>query len=87
VIPAPLEAAELKRQLAGTDAAAVIKIGRHFAKVRQVLDDLGLTQHARYVERATMDAQRILPLSEVADGNVPYFSMILLHARGEAWRV
>jgi precorrin-2/cobalt-factor-2 C20-methyltransferase len=87
VVPAPLEAEELKRQLASTDAAAVIKLGRHFAKVRGVLDELGLTQHARYVERATMEAQRILPLSEVDDSNVPYFSMILLHARGEAWRV
>jgi precorrin-2/cobalt-factor-2 C20-methyltransferase len=87
VIPAPLEADELKRQLAGTDAAAVIKLGRHFAKVRGVLDELGLTQHARYVERATMAAQRILPLGEVEAEAVPYFSMILLHARGEAWRV
>jgi precorrin-2/cobalt-factor-2 C20-methyltransferase len=87
VIPAPLEADELKRQLGSTDAAAVIKLGRHFAKVRQVLDELGLTQHARYVERATMANQRILPLEQVDDSAVPYFSMILLHARGEAWRV
>ena len=87
VVPAPLEVAELRRQLASTDAAAVIKLGRHFAKVRGVLDELGLTQHARYVERATMQSQRILPLSEVEADSVPYFSMILLHARGEAWRV
>jgi precorrin-2/cobalt-factor-2 C20-methyltransferase len=87
IVPAPLPADELKRQLAHTDAAAIIKLGRHFAKVRGVLDDLGLTRHARYVERATMAAQRILPLAEVEAEAVPYFSMILLHARGEAWRV
>jgi precorrin-2/cobalt-factor-2 C20-methyltransferase len=87
IVPAPLPADELKRQLEHTDAAAIIKLGRHFAKVRGVLDDLGLTRHARYVERATMDAQRILPLAEVEAEAVPYFSMILLHARGEAWRV
>ena len=87
VVPAPLEVAELRRQLASTDAAAVIKLGRHFAKVRGILDELGLSQHARYVERATMQTQRILPLSEVEADSVPYFSMILLHARGEAWRV
>jgi precorrin-2/cobalt-factor-2 C20-methyltransferase len=87
IVPAPLPADELKRQLEHTDAAAIIKLGRHFAKVRGVLDDLGLTRHARYVERATMAAQRILPLAEVEAEAVPYFSMILLHARGEAWRV
>jgi precorrin-2/cobalt-factor-2 C20-methyltransferase len=85
VVPAPLEEAELKARLAGTEAAAVIKLGRHFAKVRRVLDELGLAQHARYVEHATMESQRSMPLDEVAVDRVPYFSMILVHSRGEAW--
>jgi precorrin-2/cobalt-factor-2 C20-methyltransferase len=85
VVPAPLEEAELKARLASTDAAAVIKLGRHFAKVRRVLDELGLAQHARYVEHATMESQRAMPLDEVAVDRVPYFSMILVHSRGEAW--
>lgn len=87
VIPAPLEADELREKLRATDAAAVIKLGRHFAKVRGVLDELGLTARARYVERATMGDERILPLDQVDAASAPYFSMILLHARGEAWRV
>ncbi len=85
VVPAPLEEAELKARLAGTEAAAVIKLGRHFAKVRRVLDELGLARHARYVEHATMESQRSMPLDEVAEDRVPYFSMILVHKRGEAW--
>jgi len=85
VVPAPLEEAELKARLADTEAAAVIKLGRHFAKVRRVLDELGLAQHARYVEHATMESQRAMPLDEVAVDRVPYFSMILVHKRGEAW--
>ncbi len=85
VVPAPLEEAELKARLAGTEAAAVIKLGRHFAKVRRVLDELGLAQHARYVEHATMESQRAMPLDEVSEDRVPYFSMILVHSRGEAW--
>jgi precorrin-2/cobalt-factor-2 C20-methyltransferase len=85
VIPAPLDEAALKARLSSGDAAAIIKLGRHFAKVRRVLDELGLTREARYIERATMESQRILPLDSVDPQDVPYFSMILLHKRGEAW--
>ncbi len=85
VVPAPLDEAALKARLAGVDAAAVIKLGRHFSKVRRVLDELGLAAHARYVEHATMESQRILPLDAVTGADVPYFSMILVHRRGEAW--
>ena len=85
VVPAPLDEAALKARLAGAEAVAIIKVGRHFAKVRRVLDELGLMGQARYVEHATMASQRILPLDAVAEDGVPYFSMILVHKRGEAW--
>ena len=51
-----------------------------------LLTTLGLLDGARYIERATMAAQRILPLAEVDPGDAPYFSMILVHRRTEAWR-
>ncbi len=85
VIPAPLAPAALKARLQEVEAAAIIKVGRHFAKVRQVLAELELSESARYVEHATMGSQKILPLDQVAEGAVPYFSMILVHRRGEAW--
>ena len=86
VIPAPLEAAAIKERLCQCEAAAIIKVGRHFGKVRDALRELGLLDRARYIERATMDSQRMLPLDGVAPGQVPYFSMILVHKRGDAWR-
>ncbi len=86
VLPAPLDSDALARRLAEVDAAAIIKVGRHLGKVRDVLRDLGLADRARYVERATMTSQRILSLDEAADGVAPYFSMILVHRRAEAWR-
>ena len=85
VIPAPLPAERLRDLLARTDAAAIMKLGRHFTKVRDVLNELGFSAHARYVERATMSNQRLLPLDEVDPDSVPYFSMVLVHKRGEAW--
>jgi precorrin-2/cobalt-factor-2 C20-methyltransferase len=33
-----------------------------------------------------MSNERILPLEEVDESSAPYFSMVLVHARGEAWR-
>jgi precorrin-2/cobalt-factor-2 C20-methyltransferase len=85
VIPAPLPEAELERRLAECDAAAIIKVGRHLEKLRRVLDRLGRLPQARYVEHATMQDERVLPLAEMT-GTAPYFSMVLLHARGQAWR-
>jgi len=85
VLPAPLEDDALAARLDGVDAAAIIKVGRHFPRIRALLQRLGLAGRARYVERATMATERILPLEEVDDGGAPYFSTILIHRRGEAW--
>ncbi len=87
VVPATLKSDEIKRRLAeGGEAAAIVKVGRNLEKVRAVLGDLGLADNARYVEHATMANQKILPLAAVGAEAAPYFSMILVHRRGEAWR-
>jgi precorrin-2/cobalt-factor-2 C20-methyltransferase len=78
VIPATLDAAELERRLLQVEAAAIIKLGRHFEKVRAALRRLGLEHRAHYVERASLANQRILPLAEIAVDSVPYFAMILV---------
>ena len=85
VVPATLDEAALRTRLGAADAVAIIKVGRHLAKVRAVLDSLGLLAGARYVERATMERERRLPLAEVDGAKAPYFSMILVHRRGFAW--
>jgi precorrin-2/cobalt-factor-2 C20-methyltransferase len=86
VIPAPLPEEELERRLADTDAAVVIKVGRHLEKLGRVLSRLGLAETARYVEYATMENQTVRPFPEAAEGKAPYFSLVLVHRRGEAWR-
>lgn len=85
VLPAPLPDEELTRRLVGAEAAAIIKLGRHFPRIRALLEREGLTCCAHYVERATLPSQRLLPLAEAGEV-APYFSMILVHRRGEAWR-
>ena len=86
VIPGPLDADTMAQRLAAADAAAIIKVGRHVDKIRGVLAEMGLSDNARYIERATMAEQRIVPLADIGDGDAPYFSMILVHKRAEAWQ-
>jgi precorrin-2/cobalt-factor-2 C20-methyltransferase len=78
VIPATLAEHELTRRLAASEMAAVIKIGRHFAKLRRVLDELGLLAHAVYIERASLPNQRVARLAAVDPADVPYFAMALV---------
>lgn len=85
VLPAPLSDDELKERLEATDAAAIIKLGRHFPRIHQLLCDLGLDRHSHYIERATMSNEHVLPLDQVEVQGAPYFSMILVHKRGMAW--
>jgi len=78
IMPATLDAATLRDRLAVVDAAVIIKLGRHFAKVRTILDELGLLDRALYIERATQPTQRIVAISEVDPAEVPYWSLILI---------
>ena len=78
VLPGPLPEAELRLRLRQCEAAAIIKVGRHLGKIRAVLEELGLTDRARYVERASLGTQRVMPLREAGTGEAPYFSMILV---------
>jgi precorrin-2/cobalt-factor-2 C20-methyltransferase len=82
VVPATLEEGALKTALAGADTAAIIKVGRHFGKVREVLRAAGIADRALILESATGDEERITPLEDVKQDDAPYFSTILVR-RGE----
>jgi precorrin-2/cobalt-factor-2 C20-methyltransferase len=82
VIPATLAEDELARRLAASEAAAVIKLGRHFAKLRRVLSSLGMLDRAVYIERASLSNQRIEPLAQVDPASVPYFATALVWREG-----
>jgi len=82
IIPATLGEAEITRRLGESDSVAIVKVGRHFPKVRQILHELGLLDSACYIERATLPNQRVSSLACVDAARVPYFSMILIRRRG-----
>jgi precorrin-2/cobalt-factor-2 C20-methyltransferase len=78
IMPATLDADTLRDRLAVVDAAVIIKLGRHFAKVRTILDELGLLDRALYIERATQVNQRIVVITEIDPAEVPYWALILI---------
>lgn len=84
MIPATLPAPELAARIAAADGMAFLKVGRHLPKLRRVLEEAGLLARAWYVERATWPGERILKLADLPDEVAPYFSLILVHRRGEA---
>ena len=78
VIPASLPEDQLAARLTQAEFAAIIKLGRHFAKLRRVLARLGLLDGALYVERASLPSQRIAPLATIDPASVPYFATALV---------
>ncbi len=85
VLPGTLDAERLKQEIAGADAVAIMKVGQHFEKIRDVLTELGLAERATIIEKATRDDERITRLSDVPTGERPYFSTILIYQGSEAW--
>jgi precorrin-2/cobalt-factor-2 C20-methyltransferase len=84
VLPAMVPADVLASRLAGADAAVIIKLGRHFPRVYEVLKQMGLLTRARYIECATMPNQHIVPIDQVDPTQVPYFSMIVIPSQWQA---
>src|SRR5690606_3804773 len=62
LLPAPLPDATLRAELAGAPAAAIIKIGRHFDRIRALLHDTGHAASALVIEHATTPRQHVAPL-------------------------
>jgi len=85
VLPAPLDDDTLRAELNATPAAAIIKVGRHFDRVRALLAETGHAEGAVVVEHATGAAQRITRLADFAHDERPYFSTILCYRGSEAW--
>jgi precorrin-2 C20-methyltransferase / precorrin-3B C17-methyltransferase len=81
VLPGTLPVEQLAARLAGTDPAAILKLGRTFDNVREALRRAGRLDEAWYVERATTGRQRLEPLAEVDPATVPYFSLAVLPSR------
>jgi len=84
VVPGTLSRDELVRRLRQNDPTVVMKIGRNLPKVRRALIDAGRLDSAIYVERGTMQNQKLMPLADKDDERAPYFALVLVG--GQWWR-
>jgi len=83
VIPGPLDEVILEEKLLATNVAVIVKVGRHLKKIRNVLNKIGATDNAYYIERATFENQQVATLNNLQVDNAPYFSMIIVYMSGE----
>jgi precorrin-2/cobalt-factor-2 C20-methyltransferase len=81
VLPGTLEESELVRRLRQNEPAVVMKLGRNLPKVRRSLIESDRIRDAIYVERGTMQAERMMPLAEKPDDSAPYFAIVLVTNR------
>ena len=77
LIPATMGADRIAAILRQCDRAVVMKVGRHLDKVKGALAAARMSESAVLVENATLQGQRVRPLSVVTEQQVPYFSLII----------
>ena len=78
VLPGTLPQPELVRRLRQNEPTVVMKLGRNLPKVRRSLIESNRLANAIYVERGTMQDERMMPLAEKSDDSAPYFAIVLV---------
>ena len=86
VLTGPLPDAVLRERMDETGSLAILKVGRHFDRIRDALAATGRAEHAWLVERATTSEQRISRVRDLPPGDKPYFSLILSYSGAEYWQ-
>ncbi len=84
VLPGPLPDAEMRTRIEAAQAIAIMKVGRHLGRIRALLEVMGLTGNAGYIERASLTAEHVSPLAQAPE-KAPYFSMILIYKGDDPW--
>ena len=85
VLPATLPEDRLRDELMTAESAAIIKVGRHLPKIRNILGMLDMSSRAHVIIKATREDEQIIPLLDITEDTLPYFSTILVYTGAEAW--
>lgn len=78
ILPGTLPPEVLAERLGDTDAAAIMKVSRHFAEIQDALKRAGRLEEALYVERASSSSQRSARVADVDPESVPYMAVVLV---------
>jgi precorrin-2/cobalt-factor-2 C20-methyltransferase len=85
IVPGPVETDQMRERIESSDAVAIMKVGRHFNRIKALIEEMNLLECAGYLERVTLGNERIAPLADVDDDSAPYFSLILIYKGQEGW--
>jgi precorrin-2 C20-methyltransferase / precorrin-3B C17-methyltransferase len=87
VLPGTLGREALAQKLGNTGAAAIMKISRSYADVKEALKESGRLPQAYYVERASGGSTQLIePAGDVDPTAVPYMSIVILPGAEAAGR-
>jgi len=81
VLPATLDDAQFSKHLHSGGALAILKLGRHFSRIRNHLEECGRDGSAVYIAHGTRPDEVVAPLASLGEIEAPYFSMLLVPAR------
>lgn len=84
IMPATMADEDIKEAIMAAQGVAIMKVGRHVSRLRQLLDEMGLLAKAHYISHASLPHQKMMPLADAPD-DAPYFSMILLYKGDDPW--
>jgi precorrin-2/cobalt-factor-2 C20-methyltransferase len=84
VLPATLPDDSLRAGILGAETAAVMKLGRHWPRLRALVEAMGLASRATFVARAGLPGEAVLPFPE-APPEAPYFSLLLIAREADPW--
>ena len=84
VIAAPADDASITSLICNAPSVAIIKIGRHFNRVKTLIENLGLADRAIFISHASLPQQKVMALAD-APSEAPYFSMVLIYQGDDPW--
>lgn len=84
ILPGPLDDAQLTQYISNADGVAIMKVGRHMARLKALFVQLGYLEKALYVSHASLGHQTRMSLADAPD-EAPYFSMIILYKGDDPW--
>jgi precorrin-2/cobalt-factor-2 C20-methyltransferase len=85
VLPATMQPDRLGAELKEKGSIAIIKVGRHFQTIRELIERAGLAEKAVVIENATHENERVRRLMETTETSLPYFTTILIYNGSETW--
>ncbi len=77
ILPAILDDEVLLNELQGAKSVAILKVGRHIKRIKNLLEKTDFLASAKVVEYASSEKERYFGLIDFKDNELPYFAIIL----------